>query len=372
MDDNGQGKLSIRDVVGKRLGKSAGGTGGISDVQKTMRDINVVDETLNAAHKLAGTDKLQEEMQKAREERHRIMEENSGLKDQLTAAQIETLREGMNAQLEMMRQQMNSGDRKGVLETLQEFQQAQQLLGAGGGSRSALDELKTAYELLQQFQQPSKSLSEQLQEMFEVTNQIRGYAQPSAPAPGYDREIESTRLQIELQRSQQQFQIQLEMLKLEAEKGSREFDLRLEELREQRKSREAEIQSKIQAERERTQMIANGLEVLGGAVARATQEFQQGGRSMPFGGGNGSGGQVASQQKYEAAAAGGPRIGRKLQADMGESGSVECPECHTEMFLPPDSQRISCPGCQVQYPVERLAGEVPDLGGEASPSGDLE
>ena len=345
--------VSIREVVGKKLGTkgSAGNPSSISEVERKMRDINVVDETIESAKKLAGVDALQQEVQKAREERERIMAENAGLRDQLTAAQIQTLKEGMKSELEMLRQQINAGDRKGVLETLQEFQQAQQLLGLGGAPRSnGLEELKAAYELLQMFQKP---LSEQLKEVHEVGQQLRSYAPP--PVAGPDPQIESARLQFEIQRSQQQFELQMQMLKIEQEVKNREFELRLEEMRESRKLAKEEANAKVAAERERNAMLSNGIELLGGAIARGIQEFSGQRQEMSFE-------QPASAPPVQArATSAGPKIGRKLQAEIGEEGPVNCPSCNSEMFLAGDATTVSCPGCGTQYPVERIGNPSGDL-----------
>jgi len=348
-------KVSLREVVASKMaGMGTQGKPSMSEVKSKMRDIDTVQQTIESAKVLAGTDGLSRQIEEERARLEKANTERDTLRETLMTTQLDGVKDLMNVQLERMREQMGSGNQKGVLDTLKEFNEAAEILGMRSQSPSnGLDQIRNALDLVSQLAPPQKPLSEQIKEILDMNEYLHNSVGGTGVAPAQSTELESAKLQLEMLKMQQAFNLQLEQLKLQGEQSKREFDLKMLEFQDGRQARKDEIQAKISADKERTGIMANGIELLGGAIARATQEFAAAGPRPSV---EQSGIAAAARNPVQASAKGAAsaKMGPTLQASIGESGAINCPSCETELFLAGDSTELHCTGCGATMPVQRL------------------
>jgi hypothetical protein len=259
----------------------------------------------------------------AETEAKRLREENEKLKSELIAGTINNLQTALTGQI----------------------QKLQTDLAAGRGN--------------------AKSIADQLKEVVDsaaLLGYVRPDQQPKTPvianATDAALSLEMLRLQLEDKRTERSFAWQME-------KDRRQFQLDLRRLDQANKVAIAEVGSK----HERDQMILRAPEILGGAIAKGLIAAR-------------GGGPVASQPPNRPATPRPPRPthqapptdiendtpasmsqpgqpgyepqgSRKVEAGVGEAGSIECPECGQPIAIGPNATKGICAGCEFTVDVVR-------------------
>lgn len=168
-----------------------------------------------------------------------------------------------------------------------------------------------------------KSISEQVAEIGQIAG-ILGYRKPDAEA-GLPAEIRLQMIKMDIE--EKQAQRKFEWDKMESE---RRWQLELKKLDQDNAARVA----KIQEEKEKRNIYATPFESLGMAIAKGLLD---GGSSTT---------RVASKDTAK-------RSVHKLQAEEGESGEVECPECNEPIAIPPTGKSAVCPSCEAKVSITR-------------------
>lgn len=343
-----EGGLKLRDVVASRL--RAGGEGqkpDISTVKKTMQDIDVVDQTVETAKRLAGTSLYQEQLQKKDDELNQMRGEASTLREQLTAAQIEGLKGTMESKIEQLRDLVSQGGNRGdIAGMVREIREAAEVLGLGGQKGSGLHQIQETLEIMAALSPKQKPLSEQVKDILDMGDVLRGWATPQGQQSDEGR---SGMMQLELAKMQQQFSLDVERLKMEQVKSDRDFEIQMEQAREQRAERAKEIDSRLKAQENQTQMIMSALEIVGGAIAKAIQEgpstsVPQPPRTVTFARSG-----IAKQASAEQAV----KRGSPIEAFIDEEDEIPCESCGKPMFITPDAVEVGCAHCGTVYPIQR-------------------
>lgn len=171
-----------------------------------------------------------------------------------------------------------------------------------------------------------RSITDQIAEIGQIAN-VLGYRKPEAEA-GLPAEIRLQMLKIDI--DEKQTQRKFEWDKMVAE---RNWQLELKKLDQENVARMA----KIQEEKEKRNIWATPFESLGMAIAKGLLD-------------SGNGGKVTR---------GGPvkRSAHKLQAEDGESGEVECPECREPIAIAPTAKSATCPSCETRISINRTPRE---------------
>jgi hypothetical protein len=212
----------------------------------------------------------------------------------------------------------------------------------------------------------SKGIGDQLKEIIDsaaMLGYVRPDQQPKTPvvANATDAAIslEMLRLQLEDKRTERSFSWQME-------KDRRQFQLELKKLDQANRLAIAESGSK----KDRDAMILRAPEILGNAIAKGLIS------SRPESAG-GVGHRVADRPvrrpaeqaishmvsdapppiSEEADNGFEPETHRKIEAGIGESGKVECPECGGTIAIGPTATKGICANCEYTVDVVRRGGQ---------------
>lgn len=171
-----------------------------------------------------------------------------------------------------------------------------------------------------------KTLLEQLSEVRETAKEL-GLAEPKV---GGDAMV-----QVELKKLDFDHQVALRKLIREEKMSDRQFQLDLRRLDDERDARKAEIEQK-KADRE---MWSKAPQVVGQAIAQGMLASE----------GSSSGVTSRAKKRYS------------VEAGVGDSGTISCPSCETEVAIGPTARKAVCAQCGTELSVKRLAnqGEAP-------------
>lgn len=152
--------------------------------------------------------------------------------------------------------------------------------------------------------------------------------------------------------------LQLQILKMNNDNAreAREFEWKMKQDEWMREAKLKEIEQngminmeKIKQEREKLNMLATIPEQFGMAFARGLLA------------GNAPENPVANQPNQKPQPQARPvtqpgqqqSAGKAIEAGEGESGEIECEQCHEAIMIGPESTEAVCPGCSARYPVRR-------------------
>lgn len=179
-------------------------------------------------------------------------------------------------------------------------------------------------------------LMDQIDQISKIAGAL-GYAKPEAggemPA--------SLRLQIlKMEVDAKQADRQFEWDKMESE---RTWQLTLKKMEHESALRAAEIAN----EEKKRNMFISPFESIGSAIARGL--LDNGGRMA----------QGAPQIAAQPAQPTGPTAKRKkslhrLQANTGDAGEIDCPECGEKVAIAPTARTAVCASCEAQFSIDRI------------------
>ena len=177
-------------------------------------------------------------------------------------------------------------------------------------------------------------LMDQIDQISKIAG-VLGYAKPEA---GGDMPA-SLRLQIlKMEVDAKQAERQFEWDKMESE---RTWQLSLKKMEHEAALRQAEIAN----EEKKRNMFISPFESIGSAIARGLLD---------------NGGRMGQGAPQPAAQPAGPATKRKkslhrLQANTGDAGEIECPECGEKVAIAPTARTAVCASCEAQFSIDRLA-----------------
>jgi len=146
-------------------------------------------------------------------------------------------------------------------------------------------------------------------------------------------------------------QIELKKLDFTLEDRKFEHEIALNRLVGEQEARREELRDKKEFQRaqlaqdaERNQMVAKAPQMVGGVIAQAMRDRDEGRR-------------VTEEAPAESKA---PRRKRAhhVDAGWGESGEVECPGCNQPITIGPTAEVAVCAACDERFPIRRI-GERP-------------
>jgi hypothetical protein len=314
-------------VVAKAMGAKTNTGGDISDVEKKTKDMNIIDQAMETARKLAGTDALVEAMKYKEGKLEEEHEERKKVEKALAKKESELVEERLGSKIDKLAESIGKGaSPQSITEQLVDIKKAASELGLGG---SKVSEFKEIAELIKNLN-PQKNLAEQLKEAKELMAAFQ-------PERGKESLVEGMPAAIVLQvkKIDADLQIKLEEMKDDRQRRDREFQITLLKFEEDRDIRRQEVDGKILVERERNDLIANALKTVGGAIGQGLKD-----------------GVAASPGSISR----GPQTtGKIFQFEMpeGSFGTTECPNCHAPIEVGPTTTLAECLECKTQYPVIR-------------------
>ena len=179
-------------------------------------------------------------------------------------------------------------------------------------------------KMVQSGMQKPKSFMEQYGELKSMIGEL-GFLSPGAKAAGSDTpglQLEILRMQGEQARADREF-------KLLMRNDEKRWNLEVEKLNMERENARA----RLQAEKDKQEMLAGSIKGLGGAIAAGLLS---------------GGGAAAAGSPAEPA---GP-VGF-IDARMGEAGAIDCPKCHSQIGIGPETLKAVCAKCGAELVVQR-------------------
>lgn len=170
----------------------------------------------------------------------------------------------------------------------------------------------------------NQSISDKVEEIQKTAGALGwGPKQPSTEIPAD--------IQVKLQQMNIDMQLRLANMEDERHRRDKEWEIATQTRNDEKELKQAELQQRAASEAERTGLMRDWQAGIGKIVGKALVEEK------------GIGAQPPKQFSIEAGA--------------GEGGDVECPSCATSIFLPPDANKIMCPGCGSTGIVKRIASQ---------------
>ncbi len=304
----------------------------VDDVKKTMEHINVVDETIMTADKLAGGPGYREELQRQDAKISDMERRKDEQTKTLHETQMQLLTEKLGFKIDELKQSIASGAQP-LGEKVAEIKEIAANLGlAPTTPKSTVQELSELMTFVSSIK-PDRSLAEQLREAKEMMQMIDGDKQPSSEMPA----------SVALQMKQIDYNLQIQLKEMDDARDVRdkEWQLKLKQFDIDTDLKRQELAQKLAEGHERNQMLSGGIEKIGAVVARGMMES---------GGGIGGGAEASGV---------GPKIASQfIEAAEGEFGETTCPTCSGIIPIARDAVRAVCPGCSTIYPVKRVSMPV--------------
>lgn len=140
-------------------------------------------------------------------------------------------------------------------------------------------------------------------------------------------------IQLELAKLNYQQSREEREFKWKMREDEKKWQLDMEKLKDEREFRRAELAQQAKKD----EMFASFPQLLGGAIARGIMDGE----------GN-EGEQPAPERKIQKES---KRY--HIEVDEGESGEIECPECHSPVVVAPSTKTAVCLGCNSKFDVVR-------------------
>jgi molecular chaperone GrpE (heat shock protein) len=315
----------------------------IDDVGKQAQDMDVIDKAMNRAKRLAGADVLTEQLASKDEKISNLQKEKDKATQELHESEIRNVKTELGSKIDDLQKAIESGaSRKSIGEQIIDIKKAASELGLGG---SKVSEIKDIMSLIESFS-PKKNLAEQVKEARELLVTL----QPSDDR-GKGLLVEGVPAQIAIELKQMDHNLQIKLAKMEDDRQQRnqEFQLTLKRYDEERLTKQAEIEGRLQVERERNDIIAQGLQIVGGAAGKAYADALRGSaQGVPVQA------PQAADKIYE------------IELGEGESGTTDCPKCHSAIGVGPTTTLAQCVNCGSKFPVVRTGQQTQPAANEVA------
>jgi len=319
--------MAVRDVFAPKPSKVTDAQ--VDQVKETMEHINVVDQTIMTADKLAGGPGYRQELERQDAKLSEMERQKDEQAKELHETQMQLLTKELGAKID----ELKHGGPRPIGEQLAEIQEVAGKLGlAPTAPKSTIQELGELMTFVNSIN-PARSIADQIREAKEMIQVLDGEKPPSAEMPA----------SIALQMKQMDYNLQIQLKNMEDARDVRdkEWNLKLKQFETDTELKRQELAQKLAEAHERNQMLSGGIEKVGAVVARGMMES---------GGGAGIGG---------GAEAAGPKIASQvIEVAMGEFGETTCPSCSGIIPIARDAVKAVCPGCSTIYPVKRISMPV--------------
>jgi hypothetical protein len=322
-------------VIAKAMGAKINPSGDISDVEKKTKDMTIIDQAMETARKLAGTDVLTEEMKRKEDKLEEERKAKEKAEKDLAKKETELVEERLGSKIDKLTESISRGaSPQSIAEQIGDIKKAAGELGLGGSKVSEFKEMATLIQSLN----PQKDLAAQVKDARDLLTALQ-------PERGKESLVEGVpaAVAIELKKMDSDFKIRLEQMADARQERDQNFQITLKKWEEDREIRRQEVDGKILVERERNQMIAGGLEIIGKAAGKAYAES--------------GGGLAASLGSVSQRQSGAAKTGH-IEIDQGQSGTFECPNCHSPIGVGPTSVTAQCVKCSSRFPIARIPSSV--------------
>ena len=313
----------------------------ISDVKQQAENITVIDETIEAARKLAGTSALEKEMERKDKRMEELQKDKDKTTEQLHETQISNVKTELGGKIDHLEESLK-GDAspKSISAEITEIKKAANELGMGGSKVSEIKEIMALVTSLN----PKTNLADQVKEARDLLTALQ---------PPEDKRKEGVvegvpaSVAIDLHRMDNDMKITLEKMADDRQRRDQEFQLTLRKYDEERISRQEKMQIDYTIQKERNEILSGGLQLFGRAAGKAYAE--------------------ALGKTPQGAAAQGVRVGAEASApksfhielNEGEAGTMECPSCKSPVGVGPETKVAECVGCHSKFEVVRVAPPIP-------------
>jgi len=185
---------------------------------------------------------------------------------------------------------------------------------------------------IRESRKPTPGILDQIDQIAHMATAL-GYKKPeeTEDLPASLR-LQMMKMEMDMKQSERQF----EWDKMQAE---REWTLTLEKLKQESSIRSAELAN----EEKKRNMFISPFESIGAAVARGLLD---------------NGGQQ-QEEPIQKQARNPQKKNYKLEANAGESGEIDCPECGEKVAIAPTARTAICASCDSKFSIDRIpaAGE---------------
>jgi len=191
--------------------------------------------------------------------------------------------------------------------------------------QARIDSLQKALEA-NQIRPQEKGFAEQLAEINSMAD-VLGFRRVS-PDENTPAELKLKIMQMEMEEKARDRDFQRQM-----KADDRNWQLKLEEIRLNTQTAIA----KVAADREKTDLFANAPKILGQYIGKAMMEANGGAQPAPAPG-------PVSRKKSAY----------HIEANEGDTGDTDCPECGGKVAIAPTSRSAVCPGCNTRISITRI------------------
>lgn len=306
----------------------------VEGVEKTAKEMSVVQGAMNTARELSGTSALEGQLTEANKRAEKAAEAARQAEEDKHKAEIEKVEATLGAKIDGLAKSYAGGaSQQTIADQIAEIKKAAAELGMGG---SKVSELKDMMNLITSLN-PQKTLMDQIKDAKDLITAI---------SPPADKQSDGliggmpASIALELKKMDTNLQVTLQKMQDERQARQQEFELRMKQYDLDRADRIAEAQGKIRVENDRNKMFAGGLETIGRAIGKGMQE----GSRQP----GGSPGAIAGQSKA------GPKL-YQMEAFENETGEFDCPNCQTRVAVGPTTTEAQCVECESKFTITRKA-----------------
>lgn len=316
-----------QELIAKTTGLNKKPEENIGDVKKLADNMGVMNETMGAARKLAGTDTLSQELDRKEKKVEDLGKEKDKVTQDLQDARLQIIQTQLGSKIDQLSETVKSGgSAKSIGEQIAEIKSVAGDLGLG---TSKVSEFKDMANLIQSLN-PHKDLAQQIKEAKDILSVLQ-------PEKGKEAHIEGVpaEIAVQLKKMDTDFQLKIEEMKDARQKSDQDFQITVKRWEEERDIRRQEVDGKILVERERNQLFSGALKTVGGAI----------GQGLAASPGSINQGQQSTAKNYQ------------FQVPEGEGGTSECPNCHAPIGIGPTTTLAQCVNCNGQFKVARTPVE---------------
>lgn len=310
----------------------------ISDVQQESENMNVIDKTMETARKLSGTSALEKQVENANDRADKAQKERDKAVEDKHKAEIEKVEEALGAKIDNLAKSYAGGASKDTIAgQIAEIKKAANELGMGTSKVSELQEMMVLIKSLN----PQKSLAEQIQE----AQALIALVQPEKKEEGIMDGMPAS-IALQVTKINADLQVTLEKMKDERQDRDQKFELEKLKWEEDRDIRRQQVDGEIMVQHDRNRIMADGIKMFGGAAGKAIADSMAQNQGVAAQPGGQPRGQPSERQTFH------------INLAEGETGTTECPYCHTPIGVGPEQTVAGCVGCNAQFEVKRTPAPV--------------
>jgi len=280
------------------------------EVQKFSKHIKAITEVTEAAGKVVGIDKLEQEKRKMEEELREAQKEVEKLKMETLTKQLDEIKMALKAATEQR-------DVPAIKELEQKLEQVREAY-----HMEQLEALRRELEELRK-ERSQRDITEDIKRIKEVGKELG--LTSSTPTTPPD-------IMLQLKHMDYELQLELERIRDERDRREKEWQLTLKKWEEEKELRKQEIDAKVAAERDKVDTLKTIGTRLGKAIFEGALEGSQGG----------IGGRPSANAKSYT-----------VEAMNGEAGEFNCPKCSSVVGIAPDTVKAICANCGQVFPIKR-------------------